>query len=119
MTGNEVISVPEPYNREKSDTCDYEPPRLSISTSGNKIIATIKRGSYDISGYTLYINGAEQGGITVGADGTINGYSLTGKESSIKLMITDSAGYTATSEMTLTPTTTDDNSSQQSSNRRH
>ena len=119
MTGNEVISVPEPYNREKSDTCDYEPPRLSISTSGNKIIATIKRGSYDINGYTLYVNGAEQGGITVGADGTISGYSLTGKESSIKLMITDSAGYTATSEMTLTPTTTDDNSSQQSSNRHH
>ena len=98
MTGDDVITVPEPYNRETSDTCDYEPPRLSLSTSGNRIIATIKKGTYSISGYTLYINGTEKSGISVGADGTVLGYTLTGKESSVKLMISDSAGYTAVSE---------------------
>ena len=107
MTGDDVITVPEPYNRETSDTCDYEPPRLSLSTSGNRIIATIKKGTYSISGYTLYINGTEKSGISVGADGTVLGYTLTGKESSVKLMISDSAGYTAVSEITLTPTEDD------------
>jgi hypothetical protein len=107
MTGDDVITVPEPYDRETSDTCDYEPPRLSLSTSGNRIIATIKKGTYSISGYTLYINGTEKSGISVGADGTVLGYTLTGKESSVKLMISDSAGYTAVSEITLTPTEDD------------
>ena len=108
MTGNDVVNVPEPYDREKSDTCDYEPPRLSLSISGSRIIATIKKGSYGITGYTLYINGTEKSGISVGSDGTVNGYTLTGRESSVKLMISDSAGYTAVSEITLTPTVVDD-----------
>ena len=103
MTGNEVYNVPEPYNRDTKDTCDYDPPKLSLSVSGNKIIATIRRGTYGIKGYTLYINGVEQSGISLGGDGSINGYTLKGTETSVKLMISDDAGYTATSELTLTP----------------
>ena len=105
MTGNEVYNVPEPYNRDTKDTCDYDPPKLSLSVSGNKIIATIRRGTYGIKGYTLYINGVEQSGISLGGDGSINGYTLKGTETSVKLMISDDAGYTATSELTLTPVT--------------
>ncbi|MBR3138061.1 penicillin-binding protein [Candidatus Saccharibacteria bacterium] len=109
MTGESVYSVPEPYNREVSDTCNYEPPRLSLSISDNKIIATIRKGTNDIAGYTLYINGVEKTGISLGGNGVINGYTLKGTETSVKFVITDSAGYSATSEMTLTPTTVDDN----------
>lgn len=110
MTGNDVYSVPEPYDRETSDPCDYVPPQLALSTSGKNIIATIKRGTYDIAGYTLYVNGVEQSGISLGADGTISGYTLKGTESSIKLVVSDSAGYMASGEMTLTPTKVDSNS---------
>ncbi|MBQ3353498.1 transglycosylase domain-containing protein [Candidatus Saccharibacteria bacterium] len=106
MTGNDVYSVPEPYNRDTSDPCDYKPPRVSLSVSGNKIIATISRGSYGIEGYTLYVNGVEKNGISLGGDGTIHGYALNGTESSIRLVISDTAGYTASSELTLTPQTT-------------
>lgn len=109
MTGKEVYSVPEPYNRDASDTCDYAPPQLALSTSGNSIIANIRKGTYDITGYTLYVDGVEKSGISLSGNGKINGYTLTGKEKNIKLVISDSAGGTATSEMTLTPTTTDDN----------
>ena len=109
MTGESVYSVPEPYNREVSDTCNYEPPRLSLSISDNKIIATIRKGTNDIAGYTLYINGVEKTGISLGGNGVIHGYTLKGTETSVKFVITDSAGYSATSEMTLTPTTVDDN----------
>ncbi|MBQ1373764.1 transglycosylase domain-containing protein [Candidatus Saccharibacteria bacterium] len=111
MTGNEVYNVPEPYDRNTSDTCDYTPPQLALSTSGNKIIATVKRGTSDISSYTLYVNGVEQSGISLGSDGTISGYTLKGTETSIKFTVTDSAGYTVTGEMTLTPTKQSDSQS--------
>ena len=104
MTGNDVYSVPEPYDRNQNDTCDYEPPRLSLSVSGDQIIATIRRGTYDIAGYTLYVNGTEQSGISLGGDGVIHGYKLKGTETSLRLVVSDSAGYSATGEMTLTPT---------------
>ncbi|MBQ3476137.1 penicillin-binding protein [Candidatus Saccharibacteria bacterium] len=109
MTGNAIYSVPEPYNRDTKDTCDYEPPRLSLSTSGGKIIATIRKGTYNVKGYTLYVNGVEQSGISLSGDGTINGYTLKGTETSVKFVITDESGYTVSSEMTLTPTNSSTN----------
>ncbi|MBQ6313254.1 transglycosylase domain-containing protein [Candidatus Saccharibacteria bacterium] len=111
MSGNEVVNVPEPYNKDESDTCNYEPPRLSISISNNKtIVAAIKKGTYGIAGYTLYVNGVEKSGISIGGNGVVSGYALNGTESSIKLMISDTAGYTVTDEITLTPTAHDSDS---------
>ena len=104
MTGEDSYNVPEPYDREKEDTCDYTPPSLSLATSGNNIIAVIKRGTNSIASHTLYVNGVEQSGTSLGADGTVYGYTLKGTETSVKLNVTDSAGYTVTAEMTLTPT---------------
>lgn len=101
MTGNDVYSVPEPYDYNQNDTCDYDPPQVSLSISGERIIATIRRGSYDVSGYTLYVNGVEQSGISLGDDGVVNGYTLNGTEDSIRFTISDSAGYTGSSEMSL------------------
>ena len=107
MTGKDTYSVPEPYNREESDTCDYEPPYVNLSTSGSNIIATIHKGTHGISGYTLYVNGVEKEGISIGdSSGVISGYTLDGTESSIKITISDSAGYLASDELTLTPTNT-------------
>ena len=98
MTGNSVYSVPEPYNRDKNDTCDYDPPQLSLSTTGCKIFANIKKGSYDLTGATIYINGVEKGAVALGG-GSI--YTLTGDETSARLDVTDSAGYVASSEVKL------------------
>lgn len=108
MTGKEVLNVPEPYDYENSDTCDYEPPRVSISINDNRIVATVRRGTYDIDGHTLYVNGVEKSGTSLGSDGVISGYTLNGTETSIKVVISDSAGYSASSEVTLTPTTTNE-----------
>ena len=102
MTGNAVYSVPEPYQRDTKDTCDYEPPQLSLSTSGNSIVATIRRGSYDIAGYTLYVNGVEQIGISLCGNGVISWYTLKESDKTVKFVITDTAGYSASSEMTVT-----------------
>jgi len=101
MTGEDSISVPEPYNREKNDTCDYTPPSVALSTSGNSIIATITKGSQDIAGYSLFVDGIEKTGISIAGNGVVNGYTLNGTEKKLKVMVTDKAGYTAVREMTL------------------
>lgn len=116
MTGNDVYSVPEPYDRNTSDPCDYTPPQIALSTSGDRIIATVKRGTNDIAGYTLYVNGVEQSGISLGTDGVISGYKLNGTETSIKFTVSDSAGYSASGDMTLTPKTKVDDNSTNSGN---
>ncbi len=100
MTGNDVFSVPEPYNRDQNDTCDYEPPRVSLSVSGCKLNASIRGGTSDLASATLYINGVEKGGVSTGG-GTI--YTLNGTETSARLNVADSAGYTASGEITITP----------------
>ena len=100
MTGNSVYSVPAPYNRDQNDTCDYQPPRVSLSVNGCKLNANISRGTSDLAGATLYVNGVEKGGVSLGG-GTI--YTLDGTESSARLTVSDAAGYTATGEISLTP----------------
>ena len=104
MTGKESYNVPEPYDKETEDTCNYTPPEVALSTSGNNIIVTVKKGSSEISGYSLYINDVEKKGISIGNGGVVSGYTLNGSESSIKIVVTDKAGYDATSTLTLTPT---------------
>ena len=104
MTGEDNYNVPEPYNRDESDNCKYVPPEVSISTSGKIIIANVRKGTNDIAGYSLFINGVEKSGISIASNGVINGYTLNGSESSVKVMVSDTAGYTAVSEITLTPT---------------
>ena len=115
MTGKEVYNVPEPYNRDASDTCEYVPPQVAISTSGSNIIASITRGTNDITGHTLYVNGVEKSGTSLGSNGVVYGYTLDGTESSIKIVISDSAGYTVSDEATLTPKPKVDNNGSSSS----
>lgn len=106
MTGNDVYNVPEPYKRDASDTCDYAPPQVSISLNGKSLVAAVQKGTGEISGYTLYVNDVEQSGISLGDDGTISGYTVdTTKETTARFTITDAAGYSATAEITITPTT--------------
>ena len=114
MTGNDVYNVPEPYKRDEADKCDYEPPRLSLSINGDRIVATIRKGSYDVKSYTLYVNGSEKSGISLGGDGTIRGYTLKGNETSVRLTISDSAGYTASSELKITPSSNSSNNNSSS-----
>ena len=104
MTGNAVYSVPQPYNRDTNDPCDYKPPEVALSVSGKHLKAAVRRGSYDIASYTLYVNGIEQGAVSLSGDGTVNGYTLKDTDTSAKIVITDSAGYSSASEITITPT---------------
>ncbi len=110
MTGEDSYEVPEPYNKDVEDTCDYKPPQASLSISGSNILATIKKGTYSYN-YSLFIDGVEQNGISIGQSGVVSGYTLDGTESAVKLMVTDSAGYTVVEEQKLTPQTESDEQS--------
>ena len=101
MTGEDSISVPEPYNKDKNDTCNYTPPAVALSTSGHSVVAVITKGSENIAGYSLFVDGVEKTGISVAGNGVVNGYTLNGTESKLKFMVTDTAGYTAVRELTL------------------
>ena len=101
MTGEPVYTVPEPYNREVKDTCDYRPPSVSISPSGNNLIASVKKGSYDIAGYKLVVDGLEIPGVSVNKNGVVSGFTLDGSEQSIKFTVSDTAGYQTTAELTV------------------
>ena len=96
MTGNTVYNVPAPYNRDKNDTCDYQPPRVSLSVSGCNLVASISRGSSDLAGATLYVNGVERGGVSLSGGNIL---SLDGSETSARLDVADSAGYTSSGEI--------------------
>ena len=108
MTGEEVVNVPEPYNSEESDTCSYTPPTVSLVRRGNYLVATIRKGSSDSINYSLLVDGVEQSGISITTSGVITGYTISGTESSIKIVVTDDAGYTVSDEITLTPSTSGD-----------
>lgn len=115
VTGEDSYDVPEPYDRELTDACTYTPPQVALSRSGTSVLATVRKGTYNITGATLYVDGKEvSGGASVSNNTVTVSYTINGTESSIKLVISDTAGYTATSELTLTPTVVDDGTSSSS-----
>ena len=101
ITGKDTITAPEPYNAEVNDTCDYNPPAVSVSTSGTNIIATVTKGSYDIAGATLNIDETDKGSVTIGAGGVVSGYTLDGTEKTIRVTVSDTVGYYATGTLNL------------------
>lgn len=101
ITKEESYNVPEPYNKDQNDPCTYTPPSVSLSVLGNQIIATIRKGSMNVVGYTLWVDGVENNAISVDANGVVNGYTLNGSEKYLKIMISDAAGYTAVADLQL------------------
>ncbi len=98
VTGKDSIKVDEPYNAEVEDTCDYIPPSVSVSISGDKVFASTTKGSQNITTYNLVIDGKAQP-ITLGANGEVMGYTITKKETTIGVQVIDAAGYVAASEI--------------------
>lgn len=96
MSGTETIKLAdESYNKDIKDTCDYVAPSVKLSVSGKNVTAKISKGSYDVNGYSLTVDGVEKPGISVDASGNISGYTFTGEEKTIHIAVTDTAGYTA------------------------
>lgn len=100
VSGAETIQV-DGYNAKEVDSCDYTPLTVSLRTNG--IGAAVNFTINNNASYTLYADGTE-----VENGDAINGtrstrYTLTGKESSIRIVVVDSLGTTAEATIPLTP----------------
>ena len=99
ITGRAVYSVPEPYNKDETDDCSYKGPTVSVYSTtkdGKKVLtAVVTKGSADLANYSLIVDGKTE------ESGAISGTSLkfkyepTGKEKTIKVVVSDSRGYEA------------------------
>ena len=99
MTGDAVISVPEPYNKDVEDKCDYKPPTInSVTIKDSAVIVSFKKGSSDIASWSLNVDGIDIPGVKVNAKGVVSGYTPNGTEKSIKVTATDTAGFQTTAE---------------------
>ena len=100
MSGTEIWTVPDGYDRTKTDDCKYESPTVSVrkGSSGGLAISIVE-GSEALKSYELTVDGKsiEKGNIN---NGSISlKYQVTGKEKSIKISITDAAGVTVSDEL--------------------
>ena len=67
----------------------------------SRLVAIIKKGSYDISSWKLYIDEELKEGVSIGSLGQIEGLELDGTEKKAKIIVSDVAGYDAVSEIKL------------------
>ena len=95
MTKAEVWTIPDGYDRNSTDNCSYEPPAVKLSRSGDKLSVSITKGTADLSGYVLNVDGKDVESGTADGIVTLN-YTVTGNESTIKITVSDVSGYSAT-----------------------
>ena len=100
MSGETVFTVPEPYNRDVEDKCDYKPPTIkAVSHTETQVVVTYQKGSSSVTGWALYVDGVEQAGAKVVASGSNQvkiSYPVTSSDNNIKVVATDANGYQAT-----------------------
>lgn len=101
ITKKDIWNVPDGYNREENDDCAYTPPSVSISAStGGKINVVINQGTSSVTRWALLVNGGEIASGS-GTSASIN-YTLSGNETSVKIEVTDEAGYTSSDSLSST-----------------
>ncbi len=113
MTKNVVYSVPEPYDRTKSDTCDYVAPTIgtpAISRSSGDVSVTIIKGSYNYN-VKVYINDKAYNISVSNNIATVDGSSLK-QGDKIYFEVTDTTGEPVkSSTITYTPNSSSSSSS--------
>lgn len=111
MTNSEVWNVPEGYDKDTSDDCQYSTPSISISRSGDSLIITTSGSSVIGGNYTVL----DASGKVV-ANGTIpaasfTGYTIKGDEESLSVTITDTRGVSTSSRTLAIPASSSSSSS--------
>lgn len=99
ITKHTFWHVPEPYNREIEDDCTYRSPSARLDKIGNSLIVYIDKGSEKLTNYELLIDDeVKETGVVKSTSFSLD-YRLTGNEKTIKISISDEAGFTATDEL--------------------
>lgn len=116
MTNNEVWNIPEGYDRENADDCSYSTPTVSVSRSGTHLSITVN-GSAIIGG-TYTITDAAGKAVATGKISSASftpSYTITGKEESLTVTVTDTNGVSSGSRTIAIPASSSSDSSSSSS----
>ena len=101
ITKNEVWYVPDPYNREVSDSCSYVAPTVALSRDGDKLKVTITPGSVNLASYSLTVDGVLKESGVIPTNVFNMNYTVLGTETSASVTITDAAGVSASASLTF------------------
>lgn len=99
LTKREIISVPDGYNKDETDDCNYTKPSVSVR-KGNKsgtLVVTIVAGSESLGNYEVSVDGAVVKSGQATAGNTEVTYDSKGND--IKVTVTDAAGTTVTTTL--------------------
>ena len=104
MTNTVVWNIPDGYDRENEDPCDYTSPSAKLRVSGDNFRISVT-GSNIVGGtYTLTVDGTV---VETGSISSLNfssDYKIKGTEKSASVTVSDPLGGTATGNTSLTPT---------------
>ncbi len=112
ISKNVIYSVPEPYDRTKSDPCDYVAPKISMAFGNGRVNVLITKGSNTYT-YKVYVNGAERKDITI-TNGALSSNYRPKAGDTVKIEVIDSAGYPPVVVEGTVPTTFDSTTHSQS-----
>ena len=93
--------MPDPYNREVSDSCSYVAPTVALSRDGDKLKVTITPGSVNLASYSLTVDGVLKESGVIPTNVFNMNYTVLGTETSASVTITDAAGVSASASLTF------------------
>ena len=122
MTKQEIWYVPDDYDREKKDDCTdgYTGPKVTLElikksdasdkkddkkeetgVVGATLKATVTKGNGSLKSYQLIVDGKVVKSGNISSATFDPGYTTTGKEKTIKIVVTDSNDYESAAEVTV------------------
>lgn len=103
MTKQEVITVPDPYDRENSDDCNYVAPHVSASyNASSKTISVTVTGSEIVGGSAKYSATPASGNAMSGSiNNSSFSFSAKGFEGVVTITVTDNWGSTDSTQVTV------------------
>ena len=102
MTKNEIWNVPEGYDRESTDDCNYSPPKVTAirRVSGNKLEIKVGAGSEALNAWELIVDGETEESGSISSE-TITPNYVVPDGTTVRVIISDVAGYIVSSEKTF------------------
>ncbi|MBR3180589.1 transglycosylase domain-containing protein [Candidatus Saccharibacteria bacterium] len=106
MTNNEIWNVPEGYDRETQDDCSYSTPTVNVSLSGNHLNITVNGSSIIGGSYTVTdASGKVVSTGRISSASFTDSYTVTGKEETLSVTVTDTQGVSSGSRSVAVPKT--------------
>lgn len=101
ITKKDSYDVPAGYNREISDDCSYVAPSVSVARSGTSLSVTVSGSQIKGGSYTITTGDGKSTSGTISSTNFNPSYTITGKEGTITVTVTDKIGTQASSQLKI------------------